>query len=207
MTIISVDDLLTPLTRADVEGSIYSVAARLGLSTSTWKPGAVVRTMVTATSVVLAALSRVQVDIAKSGFVDLAEVGWLTLLARYVYGVERITETFATGTVQLNNDGGGVYALDPFDLVVANSATGKAYRNTEAVALGAGQVGLDVSVIAAEAGAASSATPGQLSVLTTALPGVTVDNAVGLTGLDNERDSALRARCKERLGALSPMGP
>lgn len=203
----TIDELTTPLTRAEVQQSIYDVLGILGVSTTSWKSGAVVRSMIVATSVVVSALSQLQANIARSGFLQYAVKDWLTLVARYVYGVERIEATFASGEVTLSNSGGGVFAFDPDDLIFSNPATGATYRNTAAVNIAALEPGVVVPVRATVAGSASNANPGDITVMTTVVLGVTCTNVNSLTGADQESDSELRTRCSERLGALSPFGP
>ena len=91
-------------------------------------------------------------------------------------------------------------------MVVLNPGTGKTYRNTSAIELGAGKT-LTVPIRATEAGKLSSALPGTIVELETTLLGVTVTNATAVVGLDAELDADLRLRCTEKLGALSPLGP
>ena len=98
--------------------------AATGTKTTNWKPGAVVRTIVAVLAFVLAAFSVLTSLLAKSGFLELSSGAWLTLVARYVYGVERDTGSFATGFVTLDNAGGGVYSGDPDDLLFTNPTTG-----------------------------------------------------------------------------------
>jgi hypothetical protein len=203
---LTLDQLTTPVTRQEVEASIYNVLAILGVNTTSWKPGAVVRTMIVAASIILAAFSDLQAKIARSGFLELSSGDWLELVAYYVYGVTKIKATFATGEVTLTNGGGGVFTLDPDDLIITNSTTGKTYRNTAGFTLGAlGEV--TVAIQAVEAGAASTSAPGAIDALETVLLNVTVTNALAVVGRDAESDAGLRTRCYEKLGALSPMGP
>jgi hypothetical protein len=202
----SLEDLTTPVTRAEVEASIYQVLSVLGVSTTSWKSGAVVRTMIAAVSIVLSAFSVLQSKIARAGFLELSTGDWLTLVAHYGYGVDKILATFATGQVTLINGGGGVYSGDPDDLIFSNGTTGKTYRNTTAFSIDAlGTVTLDIQ--ASEQGSASSSTPGAIDTLITPLLGVTCSNALPVLGRDAEDDPSLRARCSETLGALSPFGP
>jgi hypothetical protein len=203
---ISLDALVTPLTRKEIESSIYQVLAAVGVNTTAWKPGSVVRTMITGVSVVLSAFSQLQAKIARSGFLELSEGDWLSLVAHHVYGVDRFEATFAAGEITLTNSGGGLYDLEPFDLVVSNLATGKTYRNTEAFSLGA-NTQITIPIRATEAGAASTSLASTIGELETQLLGVSCNNALALVGLDAESDPDLRLRCYEKLGALSPMGP
>jgi len=203
---LTVDELTTPLTRQDVEQSIYDILGALGVNTTLWKSGSVVRAFVTASSSVIAALSQLQALIAKSGFVGLSAGDWLTLAAKYVYGVLREDATFATGDVTLVNAGGGVYGLGADDLIVGNASSGKTYRNTGAFVLGAFAT-LTIEVRATEAGSESSAGTGQITLLVTPLVGVSCSNALPLTGIDAESDPSVQLRCAEKLGSLSPDGP
>jgi phage-related baseplate assembly protein len=203
----TLDQLTSPLTRIEVEASIYAVLGRLGVATTSWKPGAPTRTMITGVASVVAALSQLQAQIARAGFIETAEGPWLHLVARYVYGVEPLEATFATGEVTLVNAGGGVYELDPDDLLVTN-VRGYSFRNSEPLTLGAGpNASIIVAIRAVEAGAASNSAPGEVNTLSVALPNVSVSNAAGVAGTDAEGDAALRRRCYEKLGALSPNGP
>jgi phage-related baseplate assembly protein len=203
---ISLADLTTPLTRDEVKTSIYDVLASVGVDTTTWKPGAVVRTMIAAVAIVLAALSQLIALTTRSGFLDFAEDDWLTLVAKYVYGVDRIEATFGEGEVTLVNAGGGVYTMGVDDLVVSNPTTGKTFRNSSGFTLGA-LATLTVPIVATEAGAASTSTGNTITKLVTTLLGVTCTNANSVVGLDAESDPNLRARCREKLGSLSPNGP
>lgn len=203
---ISLDDLTTPVTKEEAKASIYNVLAIVGVNTTSWKPGAVVRTIIAACAILFAALSQLTALIARSGFLELSSGNWLTLVARHVYGVERTPGTFAAGEITLTNTGGGVYTADVSDLIFSNPTTGKTYRNTGAVSLGASST-LTIPIAAVEVGAASSAAVGAITDMETPLLGVTVLNAATLTGLDEESDQALRARCLEKLGSLSPNGP
>jgi phage-related baseplate assembly protein len=206
MADFELDDLIQPVTRAEVQQSIYDVLGIVGVVTTTWKPGAVVRTIIVAVSAVLAALSNLQANICRSGFLQFSSGSWLTLVARYGYGVERLGATFASGSLTLVNGGGGVYTVDPDDWIFLNTATNKTYRNTQAFTLNALQT-LTIQIQATEAGADSSADPGEIAALVTTILNVTCSNAGALTGTNAESDPELRSRAQQKLGALSPMGP
>lgn len=209
---IDLDDLVKPVTEQEIENSIYQVLGTLGLNTTTWKAGAVVRTITTGFSIVLSSFSALQSLIAKSGYLELSEGDWLTVVAHYVYGVDRYPATFATGFVTLTNAAGGVYDFDPEDLIFLNPATNKTFRNTAPVSIPAGTSGTpstvpNVPILAVEAGSGSTSIPGGISIMVTTVTGVTVANPSAVVGQDAETDAALRARCSAKLGSLSPMGP
>jgi phage-related baseplate assembly protein len=206
----SLAELTTPLTADEVEAAIYAALVARGAKTTAWKPGAVVRTIIAGVAIVLAAFSSLAALVAAGGFLDLATGDWLTLLARYAFGVERIGATFATGTVTLTNASGTAYSGGADDLIVQNSTTDAVYRSTEAWSLdaaGGPNDEIDVEVRAVEARSDSTSPAGDVDALVTTLSGVAVTNAAALIGTDEEEDPALRTRCLERTGPLSPNGP
>jgi uncharacterized phage protein gp47/JayE len=203
---LSFADLTRPLTVDEVKAKIYAVLAALGVNTTSWKTGAVVRTLIAGQSVFAASFTKLTANIAKSGFLELSSGDWLKLVARYVYNVEFEPASYAAGEITLVNAGGGIYPFDPDDLVFTNPITGKQFRNTGSGSLGA-LATLTIPIRAIEAGSASTSSPGTVTELTTVLLGVTCSNALPLVGTDEESDPSLRTRCLEKLGSLSPNGP
>lgn len=204
---ILLSDLIRPLTVAEATERLYVSAAARGLPTTSWKSGAVVRTIIAALAVLIAAFSQLQALIARSGFLALSTGDWLTLVARYVYDVERDAGSFATGETTLSNASGNVYTLGVGDLVVRNPSTNQTYRNTAGFTLGAFQTGLVISIRAEEIGAAGTSPPGTVTAFVTPLIGVTSSNVAALVGADPEDDATLRLRCSDKTGTLSPNGP
>ena len=204
---LSLDDLTTPLTPAEVTESIYGVLAALGANTTNWKTVGVVRAIIAACAIVIATLSSLQAKIARAGWLELAEGDWLTLAARYVFGIERPPATFAQGLVTLVNTGGGVFDWAPGDLIVKSRSKKKTYRNTTTLHLGALATLINVPIEALELGADSTAVPGDIVEFETAAIGVTVTNPAAVIGLDEANDVTLRTLCLESRSALSPNGP
>lgn len=200
-------DLTTPMTSDEVRTSIYNVLSLVGVNTTTWKPGAVVRTMISASSIVIAACTTLIAQVAQGGFLAESSGDWRTLKAFYDYGVLRDDATFATGVVTLVNTGGGVFNVDPEALILLNPTTGKTYRNTAAIALGAFGTLTNVPIRASDTGAASTAPANTITAFVTPLLGVTVTNPAALVGTDAQGDASLLTECNESLGALSPNGP
>lgn len=203
----TINDLTTPVTRDEAKGSIYSVLAQLGVNTTVWKPGAVVRTIITACAIIIAALSVLISKVARSGFLDYAEGAWLKITAKQVYNVDKAEATFATGEVTVDNEAGGVYSPGIGDVIFRNSVTKKTYRNTEAFSIGALETGVVVAVEALEVGTASNASPGTVTEFETPLNGLVVTNAAAIVATDEQGDPSLRQDCRNALGALSPNGP
>jgi phage-related baseplate assembly protein len=199
-------DLVTPLTVDEVRLAIFNVLAAIGVTTTNWRPGAVVRTMITAFAIVGSSLSQLISLIARAGWLELSFGSWLTLVARYVYGVERIAATFATGYVTLTNTDGGNYDVDPNDLTVSNPITGKEYQNTAFFSLPSGST-IVIPVQAVEQGSSSTSFAGEITVVQSSLDGVSVYNSASVAGYDEETDQSLKIRCSDKLGSLSDKGP
>jgi hypothetical protein len=108
----------------------------------------------------------------------------------------------------LINSGGGVYDVEPGDLLVFNPdpSSGKNYRNTAHFILNAAS-SLTIEIEAVEAGADSNSAPGTVTGMTTVLLNVTCTNPEPIVGSDEQEDESLREGCREKLGSLSPMGP
>lgn len=204
---VSIEDLTTPVTRDQAKASIYQTLATVGVDTTSWKPGAVVRTMIAAVAILFAATTNLIAELAKSAFLELAVGSWLTLVARYVYGNERFEATFGTGKLTLVNSGGGIYDLDPGDLVVRNPDTDKTYTNVAVLHLGASAT-QTIDIIAQEAGADSTSTIGTIVSVVTGVPSaVSCSNPTAVVGTDEEEDEPLKIRCRDKLGARSANGP
>ena len=203
---LTIDQLIVPMSSLQIKTKIYEILARLNFSTTNWKPGGIARTMISATSIVLAMFSVLVSLVARSAFLSMSTGDWLTLVARHVYGVERILATFAAGTLRVFNDSAAPYSIDADEWTFSNSLTGKLYRNTESFTIAAGQT-LSIAIRADEAGSASSAGVGSINAIVTPVLGVTCSNDNAIVGMDTEGDEALIARCMLKPQSASPNGP
>ena len=211
---LSVDALFQSQTAAQVKATLYAVADSLGLSTTAWQKLSPLRATYAVLAQLLSNLTALQALANRSGFLDYAPVNsdgtasdLLKNVALYVYGVEARPATFAAGEVTVDNAAGGLYTFGVGDLVVVNTATQKAYRNTAAVTVNPLETGVAVAIEALEVGSASTSAPGQIDAFATAAPGLTVTNAASVVGEDEEQAADLIARCREKQAATSPDGP
>ena len=203
---ISISELMVPTTGTAQLEKMLSALEATGLKARSWRAGGALRTILSVVASVYAAFTVSMLGFIQAGFIETATGGWLTLVAFYVYGVTRNPSTFAAGQVQLTNAGGGVYTLNPGEFRCVSAVTQKRYTNIAAITLAAGST-LLVNVLAVEAGTASSATVGTVTVLETILPGVVCTNLVAIVGSDAEVDVVLTQRCLDKLGTLSTRGP
>lgn len=205
---LSIDELLVALTEEQVFETFLSALETLGLPARSWKQGGFARTVLRVVARTYASFTVLIVAAIKSGFLETASGGWLTLLAYYVYGVTRISATFATGRATFTNTLGGVYSYNPEEITIlwGTGPAQKAYVNTEAFSLNPGDV-VSVAIRAVEQGSASSAPPGVINALQTTITGVTVTNPLSVVGTNEQTDEALRAQCINKLSTLSSLGP
>lgn len=200
--------LLTVETAAQIYARGLAVATGLGLAVTSWVVGDPTRSLYHYLAEVLETLEINVAGYVASGFLDYATKDWLTVLAKQVFGVDRVEATFATTGVTLTNGGGGLYTIAVGDVTVKASGTGKTYTNTSGGTLASGPATtLTLDFAADEAGASSSAGAGTIDTMVTTMLGVTCSNALAAVGLDAEEDEALKDRCRAKLGMLSPNGP
>jgi len=204
---VTLSDIITPVERDEMLTELLTVAAALGLPTTSWQNGQPILTMLTTVAQKLADLSLIAVEIAKGGFGDLLPSDeWADIWAQSRFDVQRVPATSATGAVDMSNASLTNYTLAPGELIVAHAVTGKTYRNTANITILA-TVGLaGVTVAADEPGIASNAAPGSVTVVVSTLVGVGCANPLTLVGTDKETTLALVTRARAKLGALSPNG-
>ena len=203
---ITVTQLLTPITQAQFFATFQNALVTLGIPATQWRSGGVASTMLQALASTCASFSTLMTSALASMFLDYATGSWLVLLAYYVYGVNAIPATFASGFVTLTNSGGGVYTYAANTFTILNTTTKQTYVVTQPFTLGA-LSSLTVSVSATTSGSAGSAAPGQINALVTVALGVTVTNGLSVVGQDAQSDADLRATCRAALGGLSVRGP
>ena len=205
MADLSTDVLTTPATPKQVKAQLYETISDLGVSTTNWKAGGVVRLVIAMVAILASSLSGLIASLARSAFLATAVGDWLTLVARYVFGCERFPATFATAYVQLVNSLGGEFPRAAGEVIIAGPS-GKTYTNADAFTLDPLGTVL-VPFVAQEAGVASNAGVGVVTTLSTPLNGVTVANTTAFIARDRETDDALRARAALKPRAASPNGP
>lgn len=202
----SIDDLFTPLDGDTVLNTWIDKLETYGIPAKSFRRAGTARSILRVVAETFAGFTLAMSDHIKGSFLDTATGGSLTLLARYVYNVERVAATFATGSVTFTNGGGGVYSYGVGEVTVKSSVNGKSYRNTEAITLGASSTA-NIAIEATEKGTASNAGPGQVDTLVTTMLGVTVSNTAAVQGTDEQPDEEVRILCRAKLGSLSPRGP
>lgn len=210
---IPFDVLATPPTADEVLEEFRASLESYGVPARSWGKdgpsgtgGGVANTILVVIATVFAAFATIVSAIAVGGFLDYATGDGLTLLARYVFGVERIPATQATGQVKLTNSGGGIYTYAVGEFRVLNPTTGKGYVNASAFTLAALST-LSIDVISEEFGTAASSSAGTITKLDTTALGVSCTNPLAVVGTDAESDPRLAQRCRDRRDAYGVGGP
>ncbi|MEI8256220.1 MAG: hypothetical protein WCJ30_11170, partial [Deltaproteobacteria bacterium] len=191
-----------------IQGYVATAQTKL----TAWAVGDVSTQVLQAVSFTIEAFSGIVTDLTRSAFgetamdpgddpndpsPDYSAPTWLSYWGQGLHGTVRKDKTFATGYVTLTNDvTGQTRTFKPFDLTFTRStlaADGSqpTYRNEVDASIYTGSGGtvslapgatLTIPIIADVIGTGSNAVPGEVSILTTVLVGVTVTNATSVRG-------------------------
>lgn len=211
MRVTTLATLLVQHTKAEIYRYALGIATSIGLPVSSWQAGDPTRAQFFIEAEFLESLEAQRVGFTGSGFLDFAVGIWRPVIAKQGFNVDIPEASSATTTVTLTNTSGGVYDVDPGDLTLKNTTTGKTYHSTTGGHLPAKLAGvngtLDITVVADEPGSDSSAGAGEIDALVTTLGTVTCSNALAAIGVDEQDWSITKQQCLDKLGPLSPNGP
>jgi len=205
---IDVETLFTRETASRLLSFGLEIAAALGLPVTSWRTGDPSRTLFQFVADALAARDAASVELFRAGFRSSARGSWLTLVAEDMYGVTRQAATYATPTVTLTNNGGGVYTRAAGEVIVKASSTGATFRSTEPLALASGPgTSQTIALVADVPGSAGTVGAGDIDEIVSTMLGVTITASTAAVGIDEQSDASLNEECASTLGALSPNGP
>lgn len=149
-------------------------------------------------------------DLAKAMILDNPECAGtlLTFIAKAFYNRTRAAAVFTEGVFRLEDDGGAPYDIEPGQLQIRDTATGKVYTNTTGGTLAVGGT-LNISVKADQPGSAYNIAQDSALELVTTLEGVNITNPdpgtgswITTTGADEQTDAALKRACKAQWATL-----
>ncbi len=207
---VSLSDLIAAASADSILGTVLDIATDLELAVTAWQEGQPTLTTLSIFAQQFADTELINLEAIKSGFLDTAEGAWLTLLAQCLYRVPRLPAVAAsTLTFQVTNNGDANVDALAGELIVAHAVTGKTYRNRDDLTAGdtlAPGVNSDIVMVADEVGTDSDAAPDAITVLVSSQSDLVVTNLDACLGSDAETDPELRARCRDKLAALSPNG-
>lgn len=208
---LTIAQLLTPITAANFRSQAVAGLQSLGLQPQNWAAGGIASSTLTVACNLLATLSTQLSNAIAQQWNPTATGGGLQLLSYYFYGITPPQATFAAGSLTLTNTGGGVYTYAAgqatFASTVANSqGIYPTYTNTNSFTLGA-LATLSVPVTCVFAGSGGNSSPGFVTQLVTAMLGVTCTNPLPILGSDALSDTALRQLNVNSLAIQSVYGP
>lgn len=206
-------DLVVPATKDEIRQRILDICEAAGLPVTAWQPGSFPLTVVEFCAEVFADLFLAVAQIANGAILELCSGGWLILRGRSQYQEDPKPSTFTVGTVRLDDHGGGPHTITIGAVLVATPG-GLRYRNTSGGTLPLNG-SLDVTFSAEATGAKYNVSVGEISVLVTSLPTVSVSNpSIGTSGTwvttlgtDAESGEAFKQRLSAKWGTLSTGSP
>jgi uncharacterized phage protein gp47/JayE len=198
---MAVADLLTVRTRAQIEASILSTLSSGGFPTTSWGSGAVPRTLIRASSTVLEHLYGLVGSVGAAAFLSSSSGAWLTLHAASRFDVTRSPATFARHALTLANATANPRTITPGQLLVT-TAGGRKFRSTNTANITVPGSGTAPVEVRCEVAGSVGNTPPTVLV-TPAYAGLTFSyGSLALSGEDEEKDAALRARCLAKLSLI-----
>jgi hypothetical protein len=208
--VTTLGELMTPLSREDVERTTYELLAAVGFPTTAWGTYSVPRRLISAFSEVVSDLSLWVSWTARGSVLALAEDnGWLDLLGSGWYKETRFEAAQTVGTVELEDHGAGPHTITVGAVVVKADGGELYYRNTTGGTLTLNGT-LDVTVAAFEPGEAYNVPGGTIETVTTGPATVTVSNAadwISTSGRERERAVDYVSRCESKWGTLGTGTP
>lgn len=236
MSIDLASRLIRP-TVAYVNDKIQAYVATAGTTLTAWAVGDVSTQILQAVSFTVWTFGGIVTSLTRSAFGETAEdpgddpadadpdytaPKWLSYWGEGLHGTARKTKTFATGYVTLTNAiTGSTRTLEPFKQTftrstIAADGTYPTYQNEvdASIYVDAGGTyslapggSVTIPIVADIKGTVGNASPGEISILTTTMTGVTVTNALSVSAIDGETKAAYVARCRQAAAATSPGGP
>lgn len=218
MALVTLAQLVSPATQADVLALELSIATTLGLQTSTWQPLDPSRTILQINATMVASYATTVNLLAQGAYASYAAemvdatgnpiTTWMDLRSNDQYNVPRIQTTSASGPVPYQSTAAGSYSYSPnsplkFQNPVSPFAT---YTSTGSGTISPGTGTVSVVADAAFVGSPGSVGVGTTLILLTPKSGVTINpQTVALVGAPQESNAALLARCQAKLGTLSAL--
>ena len=218
---LSLGQLIAAPSEDDVLQTILDALTSLGFQATSWQSGSAQLIMLRLIARMISKLGVAVQLIAVGGFTTLAAQtsgasGLLTLLAKYVYGLERVEAQYTVGKITLTSSAGApTHILAVGDLIIADAEEGvdgaHSYTLTEGGTLNPGS-SLSLEFKADVAGADWNIAPNTTLYLWTPLVGVTATNPALLPdsntwittpGEDEESDTRLSDRCMGRWSRLT----
>lgn len=227
MALVTLSSLIVPALQSDILTSELTIAASVGLPTTSWQPLAPERAILYTNAQIVAQYSQTAAFMAQGGYASLAATmvdangnpitTWMDLIAFNNYNLTRIPATAATLPAAPGNSSSGFGIINvgpntfgPFaanQVIFQNPTTRATYTNTGPIAAIPGDSAIHgIAITATGLGSSFTSAPGTITALLTPFAGVTCTNYSTAIGTDAESNAAFLQRCQAKLANLSPNG-
>lgn len=218
---MNITDVFTPATVSQWTTKLLQWSSTLGLPTTSWQPGAWVRTIYAVMARAFGGQDNVISIMAQGGFLQFAAAvtpdpsldssitapGWLDILADGGYNVQREPATYATGLEKITNASSNTYGpYAPGTYHIDNPSTKASYHNVNTLTI-APSADTTALFAADVAGIGGSSSPGTITHASTGLTGVTVTNPGSFVGSNAQSNATVVQLCRAKQAARSPNGP
>lgn len=213
---LSLSAMLQPVTRQQALDTLLGFLTDLGFRTTSWQPGSVQRTLVTACAWLYAGGTTAIRNLARGGYPGTAEGDWLDYVGNGWFQDTRIDAVATEGLVTLVADGtAGSHSWGVDELVLSDTedGSGNVYRVAEAGAIVSNETRTFTfrAVVPGSSANIASTLSGRTMYLLTPLAGVTAkivsdptsETWITVSGTDRESDARYRARMLARWGTLT----
>jgi len=146
MANFTLNDLINPKKAPQLKEEIRALLSKYGFAADDWNSGSTSRSLLEADAKSLEQLWAVVAEIAKGGYLDTATDGWLDLLAKSQFQLDRIPSEFTRGLMNLTLNPliGGPYTISAGSLIVSDGT--HTYRNTNAAPVTVNAAGPKASI-------------------------------------------------------------
>ena len=210
---LTLEQLRTPLTNDEALNGLLTIARSVGFNTTAWQSGSTQRTLLQIMATVWATTTQVTDSLSRLAFNSTSFGDGLTAFSSSNYDNARIAATSTIGDLVLTGGAIGPPHVVAAGDVVAADASGTAFRNLVGGVIPASG-SLTLSFTADNPGTIGNVNNATITILQTALAGVTVNNPdpgsgswITTLGTDDETDAALQQRNTDKWGTLSPSDP
>ena len=177
-SLVTLQDLIKAKGADVVKAELISLLQSNGFDATDWNSGSQSRTLLEIESMSLAELWSVVSQIAKGMFLDTARDGWLTLLAKSQYGLDRIPAEFTQGIATFSLIPGlGPRTINGGDIIVSDGLGHNFITdNSSPVTLNTGSPSATIRIIAQTASSANNVGAGTITVINQGPADITVTN-------------------------------
>ena len=210
---LTLEQLRTPITPDEALTGLLTIAQSLGFNTTSWQSGSTQRTFIQIFAQVDSTFTNVTDSLSRLAFNNTSFGDGLTAFSSSNYDNDRIDATNTIGDIVLTGGAVGPPHVVAAGDIVAADAAGVTFRNITAGTIPASGT-VTLSFQAETPGTTGNVANNTITILQTALAGVTINNPdpgsgswITTLATDEETDAALISRNITKWGTLSPSDP